>query len=614
MSERVYRMPFGAAVMEDGRVRFRLWAPGADEVALRIEDTPVGTELTMAPEADGWFGIVTVLAVAGSRYRFRLDGGDLLPDPASRFQPEGVHGPSEVVDPRAYVWSRTDWRGRPWHEAVIYELHVGAFTPDGTFAAVTERLEHLVSLGVTAIELMPVAAFPGARNWGYDGVLPFAPDATYGRPEDLKALVEAAHERGLMVLLDVVYNHFGPEGNYLPRIAPAFFSTRHETPWGSAINYDGPGSGQVRAFTIDNALYWLTEFGLDGLRLDAVDTIVDDSTPDIVSELAAHVRRVTTAGRHVHLVVENDHNETRYLERDARGRPRAFDAQWDDDLHHAAHVLATGEDDGYYRDYADRPAEHLGRCLAEGFGYQGEPSGWRGGHPRGSDSRHLPPTAFVGFLQNHDQIGNRAFGERLVSLAPPEAVRALTAVLLLAPQPALLFMGQEWGTRRPFLFFCDFEPDTARQVTAGRREEFAGFRAFSDPSARALIPDPGAAATFAGSVLDWNEPAYDPCAGWLELHRELLGLRQREIIPRLANAGGYSGRYRTHGASGIAVEWSLGDASILRLRANLGSDAIDAVPPPSGRLLHASPGPGGTGLPAWSVRWYLDEAGAGEAE
>ncbi len=610
MSEHAYRMPFGTTVMEDGRVRFRLWAPGADDVALRIEDTPMGTELTMAPEANGWFGILTALAVPGSRYRFRLDGGDLLPDPASRFQPEGVHGPSEVVDPCEYAWTGSDWRGRPWHEAVIYELHVGAFTPEGTFAAAAERLDHVASLGVTAIELMPVAAFPGARNWGYDGVLPFAPDATYGRPEDLKALVEAAHERGLMVLLDVVYNHFGPEGNYLPRIAPDFFSTRHQTPWGAAINYDGPGSVQVRAFMIDNALYWLTEFGLDGLRLDAIDSIVDDSSPDIVAELAARVRSVTAAGRHVHLVVENDRNETRYLERDARGRPRAFDAQWDDDFHHAAHVLATGEDDGYYRDYADRPAEWLGRCLAEGFGYQGEPSGWRAGRARGSDSRHLPPTAFVGFLQNHDQIGNRGFGERLASLAPPEAVRALTEVLLLAPQPPLLFMGQEWATTRPFLFFCDFEPDIARRVADGRREEFSGFRSFSDASARARIPDPGAAATFAGSVLDWDEPTRRPHGDWLELHRALLRLRQREVVPRLADVGGHSGRYRTHGANGVAVDWSLADASTLRLRANLGSGAITAVDAPTGRLLHASPDQNGTGLPAWSVRWYLDEPGA----
>ncbi|MFW5969471.1 MAG: malto-oligosyltrehalose trehalohydrolase [Halofilum sp. (in: g-proteobacteria)] len=614
MSAHIHRMPFGAAVMEDGRVRFGVWAPGADEVTLRIEDTPMGTELMMAPESNGWFGIVTGLAVAGSRYRFRIDGGEPLPDPASRYQPEGVHGPSEVIDPGDYGWRPTDWRGRPWHEAVIYELHVGAFTAEGTFTALAERLDHLVSLGVTAIELMPVAAFAGARNWGYDGVLPFAPDATYGRPEDLKALVEAAHDHGLMVLLDVVYNHFGPEGNYLPRIAPDFFSTRHDTPWGAAINFDGPGSGQVRAFVIENALYWLKEFALDGLRLDAVDTIVDDSSPDIVSEIAARVRRVTAAGRYVHLVAENDRNEARYLERDARGRSRAFDAQWNDDFHHAAHILATGEDDGYYRDYADRPAAYLGRCLAEGFGYQGEPSAWRGGHPRGSVSRHLPPTAFVDFLQNHDQIGNRACGERLASLAPPEAVRAFTAVLLLAPQPPLLFMGQEWATTRPFLFFCDFEPDIARKVAAGRRQEFAGFRAFSGRSAPARIPDPGAAATFARSVLDWDEPTRKPYADWLELHRELLGLRQREIIPRLAGAGGHSGQYRTHGASGVAVDWSLGDAGTLRLRANLGPDAISAMDAPSGRVLHASPGWGDADLPAWSVRWYLGAAGESGGE
>ncbi len=318
----------------------------------------------------------------GSCYRFRIDGGLRVSDPASRYNPADVHGPSQVIDPCEFDWEDEGWRGRPWSEAVIYELHVGTFTLAGTFAGVKDRLDYLVDLGVTAIELMPVADFPGARNWGYDGVLPFAPESSYGHPEELKDLVQTAHQKGLMVFLDVVYNHFGPEGNYLHIYTPQFFSKRHSTPWGAAINFDGPGSRVVRDFFIHNALYWLTEYHFDGLRLDAVHAILDGSDPDILLELAEAVHRGPGKERHLHLVLENDQNAAHYFD-------RGYRAQWNDDIHHALHVLLTGETDGYYQDYADRPVGYIGRCLTEGFAYQGEPSSYRGGVPRGELSRDL---------------------------------------------------------------------------------------------------------------------------------------------------------------------------------------------------------------------------------
>ena len=366
-------MPFGAAVLPAGGARFRLWAPSANQVELCL-DRPSAIALPMRALDAGWYERVVPDASTGDRYAFRIDGGLRVPDPASRFNAADVHGPSMLVDPRAHAWRDTEWRGRPWHEAVVYELHVGTFTPQGTFIAVIDRLDDLVQLGITAIELMPVADFPGQHNWGYDGVLLFATDASYGTPDDLKALVEAAHARGLMVLLDVVYNHFGPDGNYLHVYAKPFFSAGRHTPWGAAIDFDGPSSRIVRDFFVHNALFWLTEYHLDGLRLDAVHAIVDASHPHIVDEIARAVRGGPGQERHVHLIVENDHNDARDLARDARGVPLVASAQWNDDVHHAAHVLATGERHGYYADYADRPLWWFGRALADGFAYQGEPS------------------------------------------------------------------------------------------------------------------------------------------------------------------------------------------------------------------------------------------------
>jgi malto-oligosyltrehalose trehalohydrolase len=585
-----------------------LWAPGSKRVDLCLEDAG-GTPLAMQRAGDGWWELDCARAAAGSRYRYRIDEGLLVPDPGSRANPDDVHGACCVVDPLAFDWDDGDWRGRPWEEAVVYELHVGTFTPQGSFAGVEGRLDHLRELGVTAIELMPIADFPGRRNWGYDGVLAFAPDSSYGTPTDLKRLVQSAHRRGLMVFLDVVYNHFGPEGNYLHSYAPQFFSRRHHTPWGAAINFDGEGSRTVRDFFIHNALYWLEEYHFDGLRLDAVDAIADDSRPDILTELAGAVRS-RVGRRHVHLVLENDANQIRF-QGAGPGAPERYDAQWNDDIHHALHVLLTGERDGYYADYADAPLAHLARCLAEGFAFQGEPSPFRGGKPRGEASRGLRPSAFVSFLQNHDQVGNRAFGERIGRLAPAGRIKAALAIVLLAPQPPLLFMGEEWCAREPFPFFCDFEPELARKVAEGRRGEFARFDRFRDATARLLIPDPSGDSTFDSARLDWSALGNPEHAEWLALHRRLLALRTRELAARLPGAAPGTCLAATDGL--LMVRWALGDGSRLNLTANLQDAPRTRVELPAGRLLYATTerlGDALTGnaLPAWTVVWTLDDS------
>lgn len=596
-------MPFGAELREDGATRFRLWAPDAGRVELVLGTT---APQAMQPLDGGWFESLVPGAGPGTRYCFRIDGEVLVPDPASRANPDDVHGPSMVVDPLAFEWSDGDWQGRPWEEAVIYELHVGSFTPEGTFAAAATKLDYLAGLGVTAVELMPVAEFPGARNWGYDGVLPFAPDATYGPPDALKRLVQAAHARGLMIFLDVVYNHFGPQGNYLHVYARRFFNPRHRTPWGAAINFDADGSRTVRDFFIQNALYWLEEYGFDGLRLDAVHAIADDSQPDFVAELTETVRARIGAARHVHLILENDRNQARYLQRDAAGRPLRATAQWNDDVHHALHVLVTGERDGYYADYADRALWHFGRCLAEGFAYQGEASPYRGHAPRGEPSAQLPPTAFVSFSQTHDQVGNRALGERLVQIAPAHRLRAVSACLLLAPAPPLLFMGEEFAATTPFLFFCDFGPELGAAVTRGRREEFRRFERFRDPEAQSRIPDPNEPATFARSKLRWEEPGRTPHAEWLAFYRELLALRSRHVVPRLT--GARSGGTFSVAGGVLRVSWTLAGAR-LHLAANLSDVPASDLQPAPGEVIYVSWAAEGahTGpLPAWAVRMTLE--------
>ena len=541
---------FGPLLSDNG-VTFRLWAPAARAVNLVLDRKKIAM-----PKGGEWFVLNVRQARAGARYRFEIDGDIEIPDPASHFQPDDVPGPSEVIDHR-YEWRCSDWKGRPWHEGVFSEIHVGTFTREGTFRVAIEKLDHLAATGITALELMPLADFPGRWNWGYDGVLPFAPDSRYGRPEDLKALVDAAHARGLMVFLDVVYNHFGPEGNYLGRIAPRFFSDA-QTPWGGAIDYRVP---DVRRFAVENAVHWLRDYRFDGLRLDAVHAIVAPGEPDILRDLSLTVGALAReGGRHIHLVLENADNVASLLAPDEDPPAGHYRAQWNDDYHHAWHVLLTGEDAGYYRDYD--AGQHVARTLAEGFAYQGEPSPHRKGKPRGELSGHLPPLAFVDFLQNHDQIGNRPLGERLTVLAKPAALAAALSVLLLQPAPPLLFMGEEWGATEPFPFFCDFQGDLAQAVRTGRRREFAEAYARHGEE----IPDPLSAATRASAVPDWNALAKPAHAERLALVRSLLDVRKRSIVPLLPEI---KSRGEASFASGLLrARWRAG-AKSLQLLANL---------------------------------------------
>jgi maltooligosyltrehalose trehalohydrolase len=559
------KLPFGAELLDSGQTRFSLWAPALQQAWLELEDSG---PLPMQRDEDGVFS-VTADCGAGSRYRYRVGDELSVPDPASRAQAGGVHGHSVVVDPHAYAWKHRDWNGRPWPGSVIYELHVGCY--GGSFAEVAKRLPHLKELGVSAVELMPIADFSGTRNWGYDGVLPYAPSAAYGTPDELKALIDTAHGLGLCIYLDVVYNHFGPDGNYLHSYAPQFFDERRTSSWGPAIDFKRP---QVREFFIANALYWLMEYRFDGLRLDAVHAIGDS---DFLDELASRVRAGAEPGRHVHLVLENEHNDATRLE-------AGYDAQWNDDGHNVLHVLLTGETESYYRNYAEVSAAKLARCLAEGFVYQGEPSPSHGGRPRGTPSSGLAPDRFVLFLQNHDQVGNRALGERLSLLAKPQALRAAIALQLLSPQTPLLFMGEEWGAEEPFLFFTDFHEELADAVREGRRKEFAAFPAFANPKQRAAIPDPNAESTFRRSCLP---AAAKPGAQSEQLayYRRLLKIRNETIGPALA--GTRSLGAAAVGPAAVAASWQLGDGAVLWLGINLGGVAAkdDA---PAGTLLFES--------------------------
>ena len=580
---------FGPEIRDHTAI-FRLWAPLVEKASIRINHRG---EWQMQPIEDGWHIADVPEARPGDLYSFILPDGLQVPDPASRFQPDDVHGPSELIDP-TFEWRTQHWKGRPWEEIVIYELHVGAFTQAGTFLSAIEKLDHLQQLGITAIQLMPLSDFPGRYGWGYDGVLPYAPDSSYGRPEHLRTLVDAAHQRGICVFLDAVYNHFGPDGNYLPAYAP-IFSDQHKSPWGHGLNYDGNGSRFVRDFVIQNAIYWLSEFRMDGLRLDAVHAIKDDSDPHILNELADSVRQALPE-RHIHLILENEDNNSDLLARDSHGKPRYFTAQWNDDIHHGLHVAATGETFGYYGDYVDYQSR-LGRALAEGFAFQGEPMAYCG-RSRGTPSAGLPPTAFISFIQNHDQIGNRAMGDRMIASHSIEALKAIAAVYLLSPQIPMLFMGEEWGSTDPFPFFCDLDEDLNSKVRLGRKEELSRLPGFDAEDA----PDPTCDATFRSAKLRWDRAEQDRTLK--EYYERLITLRRENIVPLLTQAQGHLSIHHKDDDPLIRVHWQLGNAT-LRLTANLSEKAIAATIPVEGRTLFASDNISHDQFGAWTVVWTL---------
>ena len=517
------------AVPTKGGAQFTVWAPEAERVDVVLVHPDYSMTRALSRLPNGCFSAWEPDVEAGTRYCFRLNGGHEYPDPASRFQPDGVHGASMVVDPNRFEWTDDGWRGVARDELVVYELHVGTFTPEGTFAGVQSRLEYLASLGVTAIELMPVAEAAGTRNWGYDGVDLFAPSHHYGTPDDLRLLVDAAHRHGLAVILDVVYNHVGPDGAYLSAFSASYFTTRHASPWGPSVNLDGEGSEQVRAFLIENALHWIAEYRVDGLRLDATHTLVDHSALHFLAELSERVR--ATTHRPVILIAEDERNLTAIVE----PRPRGYglDAVWADDFHHHIRRAVAGDSEGYFADFSGS-ARDLAATIRQGWFYTGQTPA-RSGEPRGTDPAGIDPRRMVICLQNHDQIGNRAFGDRLHHHIDLATYRAISALLLFAPETPLLFMGQEWAATSPFLFFTDHDQTIGRLVTEGRRSEFSEFSAFTDERTRDRIPDPQDPETFAASRLAWDEMWSPSHAGVLRLYRGLIALR-RHVVDRVAGS------------------------------------------------------------------------------
>lgn len=574
MESTSFHKSWGAEWLGNGAVRFRVWASGQPTITLRL----AGKDLDMRPCDEGWFELTVENVAPGTEYQYVLADGMTIPDPASRAQKADVNGPSLVIDPTQYRWQHPQWQGRPWEETVVYELHIGTFTPEGTFRSAIRKLPYLAELGITQIEVMPLSQFGGNRGWGYDGVLLYAPHSAYGTPDDFRAFVDTAHGLGLSVVLDIVLNHFGPEGNYLSLLSPDFFDSSRSTPWGAGIAYDVDAA---RRYIAQAPLYWLTEFRLDGLRFDAIDQIEDKSEKHILIDIARRIRQQIT-DRPIHLTTEDSRNIIDLHPRDEDGSASLFTAEWNDDLHNAVHVLATGETQAYYQDFADAPEKWVARALAEGFAYQGEVSP-HSGEPRGVDSRGQPPAAFVDFIQNHDQVGNRALGERLISLAGPERSQLLLAALLLSPHIPLIFMGEEYGETRPFLFFTDFHGELARAVREGRAKEFAGHSGYDGVD----VPDPNAERTFTLSKLNWQALQSTEGKAWLALTRELLALRQQYIVPLLAQASGQNGRVVDTAPGFLAVRWTFPDGT-LSMALNLGEHARP-VPDFPGNTLFARP-------------------------
>ncbi len=510
---------FGALPIPGG-VRFRVWAPAASELSLVIQDGAAAGTYRPPRDADGVFDLMVERAAAGDRYSYSIDGSEARPDPASRFQPDGVHGPSQIVDPVAFRWSDRRWGGRPAGDRILYELHVGTFSPEGTFAGAMSRLEALRDLGVTVIELMPVADFAGSRNWGYDGVCLSAPARVYGAPDDLRRLVDRAHHLGIAVVLDVVYNHLGPEGAYLPQFNPDYFTRRHSTPWGPALNLDGPGSAMVRRFVVDNAVHWVREYHADGLRLDATHALIDDREGEIVREIVAAVHAASTLPVFVHA---EDHRNLSAMIEGPNASGWGLDGVWADDFHHVLRRLLAGDAHSYYIDFRGTSKE-LARTIQHGWLFTGQRSTHLG-KPRGTDASRIPMHRFVVCLQNHDQVGNRPMGDRLHDTISAEAWRAASALLLTVPMTPLIFMGQEWAAGTPFQYFTDLEEELGRHVTEGRRREFAGFPELSSDEARRRVPDPQAPSTFEASRLRWEERDRPAHQAALALYRALIALR-----------------------------------------------------------------------------------------
>lgn len=595
-------MPFGARLDADGGATFRLWAPGARSIELAIGAGAEPALHAAQATGEGWWQCRLKDAQAGTRYRWRVDGGLLVPDPASRSNPQGPHAASSLVDAAQFEWD-AGWNGRPWPETVLYELHVGAFTPEGTFAAAAARLPALADAGITAVELMPVGDFPGRFGWGYDGVLPFAPHHAYGSPEDLKRFVQQAHRLGLMVFLDVVYNHFGPQGNYLHAYAPAFFSRTKSSPWGPAINFDGPGSRWVREFFIHNALYWVQEYRVDGLRLDAVHAISDDSPVHVLEELSQRMREAS-AGRHVHLVLENEDNAWRFLA--PAPQPGRYDGQWNDDFHHVLHVALTGETQRYYHDYGAGTMDLLARCLTHGMVFEGSRRKEGGAREVVQAAPAQPLGALVNFAHNHDQVGNRAHGERLDQLVPPQARLLPTLLALLTPAIPMLFFGEEWGAAEPFLYFADWQGELREAVRAGRRREFGHAHAED-------LPDPCSEETFLASRPD-AAAAGAAGAAWLAQVRAALAARRQWLTPRqhLLLTGRHSAQRA--GPHGLWVQWRYEDGRMLGLELNLGPETLQAEPqhigPVEAQLVFAHRRPADAPRATWppfSARWTLGE-------
>ncbi len=588
------RLPVGAEIAAGG-THFRVWAPRRRAVEVIEADT--GRADALEAESDGWFAGLVPRAAAGFRYRFRLDGGGAFPDPASRFQPEGPHGPSEVVDPGAFAWTDGGWKGLELEGQVLYEMHVGAFTREGTWAAAARELPELAATGITAIEVMPVADFPGRFGWGYDGVNLFAPTRLYGRPDDFRRFVDAAHAIGLGVILDVVYNHFGPDGNYVREFAEEYFSPHHENEWGDPLNFDGPGSGPVRELFLANARHWIGEYHLDGLRLDATQAIHDGSVEHIIAAIA-RTARDAAGGRRILLVAENEPQEARLARAAAEGG-LGLDAIWNDDFHHAALVALLGRDEAYYSDYRGSAQEFIS-AAKWGFLYQGQRSAWQGAS-RGHAGLDLRPAQFVTFTQNHDQVANSARGERLHQLASPGRWRAMTALLLLGPGTPMLFMGQEFSATSPFPYFADHAGELGRQVREGRLAFLSQFPSLALPEMRAEVPDPAAAETFESARLDFSERDAHPAA--VALHRDLLALRRGDAAFRSQLRRGVDGAVL--GKSAFALRFFAPDRADRLLLVNLG------------HTLHLEPTPepllAGPTRAGWRIRWSSEDPRYGGA-